>query len=571
MIDWARNERRMSRGNARQEPALPPGGGLPPQPVAQKLVPGPAVPLLPTDGPRSDAVQPAPQFHKAAKTKSAYENVLDLDEEQLRGISLTALLAGGAKLFARHGAAAREDPRGTYALSRPVVSLNYFCSHSWATSRWHKYAALLVHFNLGRALIASLLMCYFCLFLQLWFPEWTPSWWWSRYPLNPDMATGRAPYSAEMFVAPTFFIVLCTAHRFTRHRSLFLDIACIRQDSDAAKADGIAALGAVLDRSERMLVLCDANYFSRLWCTFELAAYTKRAGVARIDLMPLHEALVLLTMVGELAAFFMVGAGVGQFVTYVFPEVMENPDVFSSFVLLFLIAIDGPAQFFIVKAQVAAHEGQEALAQLKSFKLADAQCHSDSDRDELQALIARWFTEQSSGDGDAEDARRVGFHRFEQFVRHTVSPSLQSGRSHYLKLVLAMVVVECAPTFDMLCHEGFTTQHAVTFIAMTIMSPIIVPFKLFVYWRSARVVIALRKRCGCPAVVAYGVGVLLNLFGTLGMVLMFILTGPTVVFDPAYKYPDDGLTPSGHKMLATQIAGIYTAGFTIAIAMVFEL
>ena len=46
--------------------------------------------------------------------------------------------------------------------------------------------------------------------------------------------------------------------------------------------------------------------------------------------------------------------------------------------------------------------------------------------------------------------------------------------------------------------------------------------------------------------------------------------GP-VVFDPAYKYPDDGLAPSGQKMLATQIGGIYTAGFTMAIAMVFEL
>ena len=123
----------------------------------------------------------------------------------------------------------------------------------------------------------------------------------------------------------------------------------------------------------------------------------------------------------------------------------------------------------------------------------------------------------------------------------------------------------------MLCHDGFTTQHAVNFIAMTMMSPIIVPFKLLVYWRSARVVIALRERCGCPAVVAYGVGMLLNLFGMIGTVLMFILTGPTMVFDPAYKYPDDGLTPSGQKMLATQIAGIYTAGFTMAIAMVFEL
>ena len=258
MIDWARNDRRMSRGNARrQEPALPPGGGMPPQPSSQET---PAVPLIPAAGPRSEQI--APPKHIA--TKSSYENVLDLDDEQLRGISLTTMLGGGAQLFARHGAAAREDPVGTFALSRPVISLGYFCSHSWATSRWLKYAALLVHFNLGRALIATLLMCYVTLFLQLWLPEWTPSWWWSTYPLNPDMATGRAPYSAEMFVFPTFFIVLCTAHRFTRHRSLFLDIACIRQDSDAAKADGIAALGAVLDRSERMLVLCDANYFRRL-------------------------------------------------------------------------------------------------------------------------------------------------------------------------------------------------------------------------------------------------------------------------------------------------------------------
>ena len=47
-----------------------------------------------------------------------------------------------------------------------------------------------------------------------------------------------------------------------------------------------------------MLVLCDANYFARLWCTFELAAYTKREGAARIDLLPLHEALVTLSLLG---------------------------------------------------------------------------------------------------------------------------------------------------------------------------------------------------------------------------------------------------------------------------------
>ena len=77
------------------------------------------MPLIPAAVTRSDAVQPqAPQFHKAAKSKSAYENVLDLDEEQLRGISLTALLDGGAALFKDHGAAARSRRRASPADER---------------------------------------------------------------------------------------------------------------------------------------------------------------------------------------------------------------------------------------------------------------------------------------------------------------------------------------------------------------------------------------------------------------------------------------------------------------------
>ena len=112
----------------------------------------------------------------------------------------------------------------------------------------------------------------------------------------------------------------------------------------------------------------------------------------------------------------------------------------------------------------------------------------------------------------------------------------------------------------------------VPFFAMTFVGAIVVvPFKLFVFWRSARVVIALRERCGCPAVVAYGVGVLINLCGVIGMVLMFVLTGPTMIFDNDYRYPEDDLGISGRKMLATQIGGIFAAGYIMAIAVVFKI
>ena len=55
------------------------------------------------------------------------------------------------------------------------------------------------------------------------------------------------------------------------------------------------------------------------------------------------------------------------------------------------------------------------------------------------------------------------------------------------------------------------------------------------------------------------------------MVLMFVLTGPTMFFDPDYRYPEDDLGISGRKMLATQIGGIFAAGYIMAIAVVFKI
>ena len=74
-------------------------------------------------------------------------NTLDLEAEQLRGLPLSNLLAGGGKIFANQGAAARNNPTATYALSKPVSRINFFLSHAWATERVSKYMALIFNFN----------------------------------------------------------------------------------------------------------------------------------------------------------------------------------------------------------------------------------------------------------------------------------------------------------------------------------------------------------------------------------------------------------------------------------------
>eukprot|EP01047_Picozoa_sp_COSAG01_P041192 COSAG01_NODE_3520_length_5979_cov_3.900170_4_plen_236_part_00 len=105
-----------------------------------------------------------------------------------------------------------------------------------------------------------------------------------------------------------FWIVLCTAHHFREAPNVFLDICCIAQDSDEAKAQGIASLGAILDRSERMLALVSSDYFSRLWCVFEYAAFTQRAGRGRIDVVPVHKALSTLGFVLSFTIYYLICA-----------------------------------------------------------------------------------------------------------------------------------------------------------------------------------------------------------------------------------------------------------------------
>ncbi len=63
----------------------------------------------------------------------------------------------------------------------------------------------------------------------------------------------------------------------------------------------------------------------------------------------------------------------------------------------------------------------------------------------------------------------------------------------------------------------------------------------------------------------------INFIGVLGLVAMFVLTGPTMIFDNDYRYPEDDLGISGRKMLATQIGGIFAAGYIMAIAVVFKI
>ena len=205
--------------------------------------------------------------------------MVDLDSEQLRGVSVPTLLAGNARLFANGGAAARKDPAGTFALSRPVRYLDHFISHSWRTPRLAKWLALLLYFNLSAAYWAWAFVAWVCFWFLCMYFESVPVIFQGAVSNGAwDALETHNPMFCQFFSGLALGVVLLTYHRVARrNETAFLDIAP-RPARRGQEGRRHQSLGALLDRSDRMVVLFDEHYMTRCG-RFELAAFAKRGSL----------------------------------------------------------------------------------------------------------------------------------------------------------------------------------------------------------------------------------------------------------------------------------------------------
>ena len=132
-------------------------------------------------------------------------------------------------------------------------------SHSWRCPRIFKYLALLVHFNLRRATKLSVAVLFFLWSYALFYFDDLPSWGRFEGAMPVDGVLCVQSITVAISSVPIFLFFLFFCHVFRSDVRLFLDISCISQEDEAQKQAGISSLGAILDRSERMLVLCDGN------------------------------------------------------------------------------------------------------------------------------------------------------------------------------------------------------------------------------------------------------------------------------------------------------------------------
>lgn len=363
-----------------------------------------------------------------------------LEPELLRGVSLHECLSG----FGRHWR--KPDPGMSninphdYDLSRAMEYFDDFLSHDWGTSRFLKLASMLIIYNSGAALVATLLVAValatFRLFHQ---PECRPN----LLALDQRLIAVGTCHGIHL-------IVLCFWQRvrtllFTP-RFVFLDKLCIAQSPELAdlKAKGILGLAAFLHHSRRLVVLWSPRYFRRLWCSYEIATFLADGKQKPLVVMPAHAGLIL--VLG-----YVTWSGVANTLWYVLHVMdadqsgmllLERHDQ----VLLGVLSACLLVAFFSVPLLSwgidLAQNAQLVEEQLHTFRMQDTLCfccsnqhrHPDTgaeipcDRELVYLKLKEWYGHPEDGDEDG----LLSLSRFNWLVQTRLANSILSSMSNLI-------------------------------------------------------------------------------------------------------------------------------------------
>jgi len=162
-------------------------------------------------------------------------------------------------------------------------SIDDFWSHSWSAPVWPKILTLMLeyHWLPGTAVI----MIVGCLCPVLAYFDFLPQ-------LLQDIDQMIAYRGMLSMVFGTMASVL-TLGCWQSRSKIFLDKICICQHDETKRVAAIYGLNNFLKRSNRMLIIWDASYSTRLWCIFEMAAFVqtkRRDAVNHIRIRPIAAA-----------------------------------------------------------------------------------------------------------------------------------------------------------------------------------------------------------------------------------------------------------------------------------------
>merc|ERR1711998_315694 len=185
-------------------------------------------------------------------------------------------------------------------------------------------------------------------------------------------------------------------------RMSFLDKVCIDQEDELRKSKGTASLGAFLSRSDNFVLMFSPEYFTRLWCCYEIAAFQKvRTEHQKIVFIPVAYPRVLFA-----AWLCWTGLCAGDpFMSLAASLLGCKPETFENYVMLPGLLL---AMLVQVECQKLAAQRETIDEQIANFSIDNAECFDPKDRPRVYREIGKWF-----GEGD----EAAGIANFNNYVR----------------------------------------------------------------------------------------------------------------------------------------------------------
>lgn len=362
-----------------------------------------------------EAINPKPMHTTTAgdsplhTTTSSSLDIALRDPSLLRGCTAGTLLNDCSSVFSSN-ILGKDEVSIMHKNTAQVDKLDDFVSHSWRTDRWTKWGALLLHFNGDAALAAMLTVNLSIHALEAFsiIPTIFPV---RVHAINMDGTTwiynqSGMPQICGWLATFIFFLNWQEMRawlptRFVAPRYAFLDKICIDQEDDARKSAGIASLGAFLAHSKTLLVLFSPEYFTRLWCCYELAAFHKvQSAEQQMKFMPVaFPRLLYIAFFTQLLSFaYMCLIGIVRG-----PD-LEMNDPYVPLTAVFMLV---GGVLLVMDARRYLKERAQVDAQIASFSIAHAECFDPADRERVLQNVAHWF-----GNGD----RQKGITAFDAHV-----------------------------------------------------------------------------------------------------------------------------------------------------------
>ena len=228
------------------------------------------------------------------------------------------------------------------------------------------------------------------------------------------------------------------------------------------------------------------------------------------------------------------------------------------------IVVYMPFNMVAVWVVVQGIQSQRALDDLHDFRLSEAECSDDDDREALLRLIGDWFADHNSGETDPDRLRQVGWHRFESIVRHElpllVEKEFGSGVSATTWAIFPFIA-----TWNIFDFYAVSASPDVNVLESLMLFAQILGYLPLVILTGAGLQLGAQVavRLGDDTT---GVGWRALICGqTVGLIFyavqtmcVYLLTNPLSILQPDFRLPDDGLDASTRKALKICLCSVIT-------------